>query len=132
MERNRTAGISRNSLAALALILTLMGSAALPRWAAAGTITDANVGQMMAAAKTPADHQALVAYLKGQAAIAAQKVKEHEAWLADLKKPGNVAGKGGASFASHCESLIASYKKQQEDYEAMAAVHQNLAEETAK
>lgn len=132
MERKRTAAILRKRLAALALFLTLMGSAALPRWAAAETITDENVGQMMAAAKTPADQQALVAYFKGQAALAAQKVKYHEAWLADLKKPGTLAGKGGVSAASHCDSLIASYKKQQKDYEAMAAIHQNLAEETAK
>jgi len=132
MERNRTATISLGSLAAVALCVTLMGPAATPRCAVAGTITDANVGQMMAVAKTPADHEALVAYFKGQAAIAAQKVKEHEAWLADLRKPGSLGGKGAVSFADHCESLIASYRKQQKDYEAMAALHQNLAEETGK
>ncbi len=132
MKRNRTATVSLGSLAAIALFVTLIGSAAMPRCAVAETITGANVGQMMAAAKTPADHEAMVVYFKGQAAIAAQKVKEHEAWLADLRKPGSHGGKGALSFADHCESLIASYRKQQKDYEAMAALQQNLAEEMGK
>ena len=122
MKRNRTKTISTGALLMIALCATLLGSAVVPGVAVA-QVTEANVGQMMASAKTPADHQALADYFKAQAANAAQKVKEHETWLSDLKKSGSGGGKAYANSLAHCQTLIASYRKLQKSYEAMAEEH---------
>jgi hypothetical protein len=109
----------------LALFTALLGFGSLAPHVSA-QITDANVGQMMASAKTAAEHQALASYFKAQAAAAEQKVKEHEAWLADLKRAGG-GGKAYANSLPHCETLIASYRKTQQSYLSMAAEEEKLA-----
>jgi hypothetical protein len=107
---------AKRILAALALAVALL--ATRPLSALAGAVTDANVSQMMASAKAPADYQALADFFTAQAADAAAKVKSHEAMLASVKAGG---GKGSENFAPHCATLISSYKEAQKQYEALAA-----------
>jgi hypothetical protein len=86
-------------------------------------VTEQNLTEKIAAAKTPADHEAIAAFYRSQAAAAAAKVKSHEAMMASYK----TFGKGGVGLADHCKTLIAKYKEAEKDYETMAAEHEALA-----
>lgn len=87
-------------------------------------ITDQNVADRVASAKTAQDHEAIATFFKGQAATAGEKVKEHEAMLGSWK---NASGRSMNVMRQHCEDAITSYKKLQKDYTAMAAEQEKLA-----
>jgi hypothetical protein len=127
MERMKTTVCSLGGLAMFALLAALLGPVAMPRRAAADTITDANAGQMMAAAKTAPQHQALADYFKGQAAAEEKLVKYHESWVKELKSTPGGGGKALANSLPHCESLLSSHRKAYQDYEKLAAEQTKLA-----
>jgi len=112
--------------AAMFVVLNLVS---MPPLAAADTVTDANVVQLAASAKTAADHEALATYFRNQAAAAGEKVKVHEEVLAAVKKGG---GKASSSWKAHCKSLIAMYKDLQKEAESMAKEHESLAKKAGK
>jgi hypothetical protein len=105
-------------------LLLLLGSAARGRAAAGTAITNENVAQHIAAAKTAADHQALAAYYRSQASAAADEVKSHQAML---KSYDNVQGRSKVVMREHCERLIQSYSKEQKQYEDLTHDHEQLA-----
>jgi hypothetical protein len=79
--------------------------------AAAATEVDAAA---IAAAKTPAAHQALADQYSALAAEATEHAKHHEAMGAQYRSDKT---KG---MAEHCEKLAQSYKDQATQYEALA------------
>lgn len=111
--------------AAMCAALTFTSVAPL---AAADTITEANVAEHVASAKTPADHQALATYFNGQASAAGDKAKSHERMLETVKK----TGRPSSAWKTHCKSLIKMYKNLQKDFESMAKEHEELAKKAAK
>jgi len=88
-------------------------------------VTEQNVADRVASAKTAQDHEALATFFKGQAATAGEKLKEHEAMLGTWKK--TTSGRSLNVMRQHCEDAIASYKKLQKDYEAMATEQEKMA-----
>jgi len=92
---------------------------------AAGAITDTNVAQRIADAKTPADYEALAAYYRAQAAAEGDQVKLHEA-MAKAYGPGR---KGLLHSKQHCDELVRSSKQQQKVFEEMAAEEEKMAKE---
>ena len=117
--------IARKTLV-VGLLLFGLGMVRLAEAQDAGPVTEQNVTQRISTAKTAADHQALAAYFKAQAATAAQKVKDHQAMLASFKK---IGGKPGQVWESHCQSLIKTYGTQAKDYEKLADEQDTLAKE---
>ncbi len=107
------------------LCLLAFGAALAVGWAAAPacaqTITDDNVVEAIAAAKTPADHQALAAYFTSKAEAAMAKVDMHRRMAAAF------GGKMRENLKMHCDALIGSYKQQAKDYTALAKEQQQLA-----
>jgi hypothetical protein len=97
---------------------------------AADAITDANVAAAIAAAKTPQDYEAISGYFRAQAAAAGEKVKLHEAMLTSWEK--TVSGKALDHMRSHCRGLIASFREQQKENEALAEQYAKLAGGGAK
>ncbi|HSD10338.1 MAG TPA: hypothetical protein VLF14_05105 [Candidatus Binatia bacterium] len=95
-----------------------------PARAGAAEITAANVSQHIADAKTAADHKALAAYFRAEAAEQGERVKMHEAMLASYKKSG---GKPYLNMVDHCKALLAESRGLQKDYEKMAELHEELA-----
>ncbi len=109
---------------ALSVFVLLTASPVWRAWAqAAGPVTDENVVERIAQAKTPAEHEAIAAYYKAQAAVAASKVKEHEAM---------VKAYSSKTMNRHCESLLQTYRAQQKDLEALAKDHEDMAKAAAK
>lgn len=118
---NTTTNWTRGFLAAVAFA-ALSSIAAV---AIADDVTDQNVAERIAAAKTPQEHEAIATFFKGQAAAAGEKVKEHQGMLASWKKA--TSGRSLNVMRQHCEDAITSYKKLQKDYEALADEHEKMA-----
>ena len=95
-----------------------LGSAPVVR---ADPITDENVEAAVAAAKTPADHQALAAFYTAKAEVAAAKAEQHKRMVTAF------TGKGREAWQMHCDSLVRSSKQEAKDYEALAKVQAGLA-----
>ncbi len=95
------------------------------RVASAAEITDQNVDQMLAAAKTPEDHQALAAYFTAKAAAAGEQAKTHERMLNALQ--GQSKPPAASMWRSHCNNLIRTFRNQQDDYKSLAKVQETIA-----
>ena len=109
----------------LAAVLLVAG-VALAGCADLVTSPTAPIQRQIEAARTPADHEALVTYYGKEAAAARAKAEEHRqmgkgyaAW------PGG--GRGGGSWSAHCNSIAASYDAIASKYDAMAADHRQMA-----
>jgi hypothetical protein len=104
---------------------TVLATALVLGWTAssarADTITDENVDAAVAAAKTPADHQALAAFFTAKAEAAAAEADRHERMVTAFR------GKGREAWQMHCNSLIRSSKQQAKDYAALANEQTRLA-----
>ena len=105
---------------AITLALTLVD----PARSVAAEITEANVSQHIADARTAADHKALAAYFRAEAAAQGERVKMHEAMLASYKKGG---GKPYLNMVDHCKALLAESRGLQKDYAKMADLHEEMA-----
>ncbi|MGH7789936.1 MAG: hypothetical protein ACRERC_23920 [Candidatus Binatia bacterium] len=103
-----------------ALAVALMCGGLAPA-ALADAITDDNVAEMVEAAKTPADHEALAAYFNAKSEQALASVKRHE------KMSNAFSGKQRPSWEAHCSGLIRGFKEQAKDYAALAREQAALA-----
>jgi len=89
-------------------------------------VRGADIDEMIATMKTPADHEAIAVYFDKQAADAKAKAEEH-------RKMGEAYKKGGGALAAkthfheHCEALVRSYTAEAKEYEALAASHRDMA-----
>jgi hypothetical protein len=101
-------------IAVTALTAGLTLGSALPS-RAADTINDGNVEAALAAAKTPADHEALAAYFTSKADEAQANIEKHK------RMSGLFGGKGKSAWEGHCHALIRSFEEQAKDYKALAS-----------
>jgi hypothetical protein len=103
-----------------ATAIALIGGDARP-----GTAADANLNQMVAGAKTSADHAALAAEYEKLAKDAQAKAEEHRAMAAAYRRAGGPSAK--AQLPEHCDGLVKVFEGAAKDYTAMAAAHRELA-----
>ena len=89
---------------------------------AAETVTDAQI----AAAKTPADHEAIAKAYDAEAATAEATANEHETMARTYKVGGSPKGTY-AEMVRHCARLAKSYREAATEYRALAAEHRKLA-----
>ena len=125
MRSERSKGRKFVCVIILACTIGWIGTATIPRAVSAAEVTDANVAEAIAAAKAPQDHEAIAAYFRAQAAAQGEKVKLHEAMLKSWEK--TVSGKSLEHMRKHCENLIASFRKMEKEYAAMAEMHADMA-----
>jgi hypothetical protein len=86
-------------------------------------VTDDNLNQMIAHAKTPADHEAIAAYYDTEAAENEKKASLHS-------RNKNMYSK--ADFSAHCNALIRDYHQAAEQDKALAAFHREMAKKSAE
>lgn len=88
-------------------------------------VTDANLDQSIANAKTPSDHEAIAAFYDNEAAQAADYAKlhhsTHKAYETFKMKP--------TGMADHCDQLAKSYQRAADEAKALAADHRKMAKE---
>ena len=88
-------------------------------------VTEENVADRVASAKTAQDHEAIATFFKGQAEAARKQAMEHEAMVSKWNT--TTAGHSLVAMRQHCEGNIAAYKKLQKDYEGMAIEEEKMA-----
>ena len=88
-----------------------------------------SIEQMIAEAKTPADHEAIAAYYEKEAQEAHQKHTAHQQLRESYAKIQVLRSKTGV--LAHCNDIAKYYEKIAKDYEALAKLHHDLAK-TAK
>ncbi len=114
-----------NPLAAFAAVLALFASVPL---AAVADVTEAQI----AAARTPADHEAIAKSYDADAAAAEATASKHETMARAYHSAGGPKKTGPTSTVRHCERLVRSYTDAAADYRALAAEHRSMAQDAAK
>ncbi len=111
----------------LAAGLVLLAAVALPTFPAVADqeVTDANLDQMIANAKAPADHEAIAAFYDKEAADAEEKARIHHATHKTYEsfkiKP--------IDMAHHCDELAKFYERAAKQAKQLAAAHRAMAKE---
>jgi hypothetical protein len=116
------AGLWLYLLLGLLILAAQVGSVAM-----AEPVTAINIAQKISDAKTPADHEAIAAYYRSQAAEADAKIKVHE----EMKQAYRSFDKSAHYERWHrwyCDSLIGSDRTAKNSYEALAEEHEDIAE----
>ena len=114
----------KNLFAAAAAVLALCLASPLP---AAADVTEAQI----AAARTPADHEAIAKVYDADAASAEAKAGEHKAMAKTYRSAGGQKPYTN-SMVRHCERLVKDYTEAAADYRALAAEHRGMAKDAAK
>jgi hypothetical protein len=110
----------------LAAGFLLIAAATLPTSRACAqqeAVTSENLNQMIAKAKTPADHETIASYYGKQAADNEAKAKLHlsvaQTYEKFRKKP--------PDMANHCRELAKYFQRIADQYKALAAEHRAMA-----
>jgi len=94
--------------------------------AQAAHVTEAQI----AAARTPADHEAIAAAYDAEAKAADEMAANHETMSRAYKSAG---AKGGMqSMVSHCGRLATQYRAAAQEYRALATEHRAMAKAAVK
>lgn len=94
-------------------------------WASGGDHLDAT---QIAAAKTPADHEAIAESYEAEAAAADAKAASHESMAKTYRTGGSPKG-SRTTMAGHCERLVKQYRAVAEENRLLAAAHRQMAKE---
>ena len=84
-----------------------------------------SVEQMIAEAKTPADHEAIAAYYEKEAQEAHQQHAEHQKMSDSYAQVPVLKTKTGA--VAHCNTIAKKYEDIAKEYEALAKMHKEMA-----
>jgi len=100
-------------------------------------IEAANLPEMIAIAKTPADHEALAAWYEQQASAVKNKVALHERMMERYEiAPYAEYYKGThhntAGFVAQCKALISANEQAEKDFTALANLHRQMAADAKK
>lgn len=114
-----------NPLAAFAAVLALSAFVPFP---AVADVTEAQI----AAARTPADHEAIAKAYDADAAAAEDMASKHQAMGRAYRSAGGPKKTGPNPMERHCERLVKSYTDAAADYRALAAEHRSMAQDAAK
>jgi hypothetical protein len=114
----------------LATVLVLFAATSLPTIRAGAQqalVTDDNLDQMIASAKTPAEHDAIAAFYEQQATEAKKKAELHRN-TADTYRKLKVSKPVG--MAEMCDGIAAMWDKIATDTSRLAKAHREMAKET--
>jgi len=119
------------TLAATALLL-LLAIWMFPSHRALGqqsTVTDDNLAQAIANAKTPAEHEAIAEYYDKEAAENEAKAKLH---LSAARSYEAFKSMKPVGMATHCQNLAKAFEKAAEQDKMLAAAHRAMAKEAGQ
>jgi hypothetical protein len=115
----------------LAAGILLLAAVTLPTFRAGAqetVVTDDNLDQAVANAKTPADHEAIAAYYEKEAADNEAKAKLHHSNHKTYERYPPFRGlKAAPNMASHCDGLGKYFHEAAEQDKALAVGHREMA-----
>jgi hypothetical protein len=118
------------SVLSLALVLTTVAFGQTSSTPKPEHLTKQQLNTLISTAKTPADHQRIAQYYKGQAVDYLAQAKDHEAMVAAYKANSVLSNdKNQASTISHCEYFVTTFKALADNSEELAASHERMAKE---
>lgn len=117
--------IEKLILACLALALAF-GLRGVSAYAQMGG--QADLGEMIATAKTPADHEAIAKQYDTLAAQEKSKAEMHKRMGQNYKQVGG-APVGKYNLVGHCDNLSKNATKDAAEYEKLAAAHRDMAKQ---
>jgi hypothetical protein len=88
-----------------------------------------DIEQMVATAKTPADHEAIAAYYEKEAQDAHKKHAQHQKMEESYKKNPAL---NKSNFGWHCDQVAQNYEKIAKQYDDLAKMHKEMAQAVAK
>ena len=112
--------------------MTRMKSALTAATLAAGLSFGAYAGdvgvtpEQIAAAKTPAEHEAIAAAFDQEAAQLEAKAKEHERMALAYTSAGSKKGAQGAAMRAHCTKLVEQYSAAAKENRELAKAHRAM------
>ena len=118
------------SLLSLAIVMTVVavGQTASAPQTKPEHISKAQLNSLISTAKTPAEHQRIAQYYRGQAQDYLTQSKEHEAMVAAYKaNPSLVNNKNQASTINHCEYFVQTFKDLAVKSQELAQLHEEMA-----
>ena len=96
-------------------------------------LTHKDLTRLIATAKTPAEHRRIATYYRAQADSYAEQAREHEAMIAAYKaNPGYVNEKTQEATVGHCTYFVNALNALAGKARDLAAVHEQMAVESAK
>ncbi len=107
-----------------AALVAIAAVAAMPRTAARAADEDQDVEQMLATAKTAADHEAIAKYFDREATHDHKLAEKYKRMAASYKKLPRMA-----EMEQHCASLADFYKNAAQEAALIAARHGAMAKE---
>ncbi len=111
----------------IASVLLLFGIA-LSGCAGLATAPSPAVQQQIEAARTRADHEALVKHYTVEAATARAKAAEHRKMATSYQ--GMISGgRGSGNMPAHCNAIATSFEGIATQFDGMAAGHRQMAEQ---
>lgn len=110
------------SLLSAGVVALLLSSGA---WASGEHHVDA---AQIAAAKTPADHEAIAKAYDTEAAEADKKAAAHESMAKTYRLGGSPKG-DHAAMGAHCEKLVNQYRTVADENRQLAALHRQMAKD---
>jgi len=113
----------------LTAVLVLFAAASMPNIRAGAqqaVVSDVNLNQMIASAKTPADHEAIAAYYEQQASDAKKKAALHRN-TADTYRKLKISKPVG--MAEMCDGIAAMWTKIAADNSRLAKAHREMAKQ---
>lgn len=114
----------------LAAGLILLAAASLPTFRAGAqetVVTDDNLDQALASAKTPADHEAIAAYYDQEAASNYAKAKLHHAVHHNYERFRSKP----PDMGPHCDELAKYFQRAGDQDKDLAAGHRAMAKKVA-
>lgn len=87
---------------------------------------------LIAAAKTPADHQRIAEFYKSQTQDYLAQAKEHTAMVAAYKANSNINEKNKAATIGHCEYFASKFTDLAAKSQELAKMHEQMARDAEK
>ncbi|MGH7966974.1 MAG: hypothetical protein ACRERD_34990 [Candidatus Binatia bacterium] len=112
------------NIGVIAVVLALMGPGYVPISSAE---EGKNIEQIIAEAKTSADHEAIAALYEQQAKRAHQEHTRHRKMRDLYAENAALQVKHGVGFSEHCDGLAKQYEDMAKQYEALAQRHKEMA-----
>jgi hypothetical protein len=107
----------------IGIVMLVLAVSALGYWSVGSAQEGKNIEQMIAGAKTPADHEAVAAYYDKEAKDAHEKHTKHQK-MEEFYQKNPTLNKSG--FSTHCDLIASNYDKTAKEYEALAKLHREM------
>jgi len=86
-----------------------------------------SIDQMIAEAKTPADHETIATYYDREGQAAHEKQVQHQKMGAMYAKRAKAGPKRIAGSVAHCMAIAGQFEYIAKEYEALAQMHRTMA-----